>query len=161
MKKAIILTFIICFSICSSTFAQTFKFHQTENYHNQLRLNTITGQVYQIQDDGQKFLVHPATTPKETKKRYSLHKTKNMWTYILLDEFTGKLWQCQYSIKGPEYRSSWEINPKSFSSSRKRKFKISPLTSMYQFYLINEITGDMWKFQWGTKGGDYRWIKSM
>ena len=39
-------------------------------------------------------------------------------------------------------------------------FSIQPLTSMYQYYLINDNTGDMWKFQWSTKGDDYRWIKS-
>jgi hypothetical protein len=33
------------------------------------------------------------------------------------------------------------------------------LTSMYQYYLINDNTGDMWKFQWSTKGDDYRWIE--
>lgn len=38
-------------------------------------------------------------------------------------------------------------------------FSIQPLTSMYQYYLINDRTGDMWKFQWSTKGDDYRWIE--
>ena len=38
-------------------------------------------------------------------------------------------------------------------------FSIQPLTSMYQYYLINDNTGDMWKFQWSTKGDDYRWIE--
>ena len=38
-------------------------------------------------------------------------QTENMWTYILLDKFTGKLWQCQYSVEGTEYISSWVINP--------------------------------------------------
>ena len=32
---------------------------------------------------------------------------------------------------------------------------------MYQYYLINESNGDMWKFQWSTKGGDYRWINKV
>ena len=38
-------------------------------------------------------------------------------------------------------------------------FSIQPLTSMYQYYLVNDDTGDMWKFQWSTKGDDYRWIE--
>ena len=36
---------------------------------------------------------------------------------------------------------------------------IQPLTSMYQYYLINDYTGDMWKLQWSTKEDDYRWIE--
>lgn len=36
-------------------FAQTYKMYQTRNYHNQLRLNTATGEVLQVQDDGQSW----------------------------------------------------------------------------------------------------------
>lgn len=140
--------------------AQTYKFYQTQNIHNQLRLNTKTGQVYQIQDDGQEFLVHPTTTPlNETPNRYALYETRNMWTFILLDKFSGKLWQCQYSVKGTDYISSWVINPDALSYTETNKFTIQPLTSMYQYYLINDETGDMWKFQWTTKGEEYRWIE--
>lgn len=32
--------------------SQTYEFFQTNNFHNQLRLNTLTGEVYQIQDNG-------------------------------------------------------------------------------------------------------------
>lgn len=160
MKKILLLTALFLSThLGTQLFAQTFKFHQTENIHNQLRLNTKTGEVYQIQDNGLKFLVHAPPTPKSQNKRYSLHKTKNMWTYILLDDFTGKLWQCQYSIKGPEYRSSWEINPIAISTTEKSKFTIQPLTSMFQFYLINDENGEMWKFQWSTKGESFRWIE--
>jgi hypothetical protein len=82
-----------------------------------------------------------------------------MWTFILLDTFTGKLWQCQYSVKGDDYRASWAINLLDLSSSAGSRFTIQPMTSMYQYYLIDEETGDMWKFQWSTKGDDYRWIE--
>jgi len=142
--------------------AQTFKLYQTENIHNQLRLNTKTGEVYQIQNDGQKFLIHKSTTPEnDISNRYMLRKTENIWTFILLDKFSGKLWQCQYSVKGTEYMGSWVINPYTLSSSQRSKFTIQPMTSMFQFYLINDESGEMWKFQWSTKGDDYRWIEKM
>ena len=92
MNKIILMILLL---IPTQLSAQTFQFYQTQNIHNQLRLNTKTGEVYQIQDDGSKFLVHAPSTPESQDQRYSLHKTKNMWTFILLDEFTGKLWQCQ------------------------------------------------------------------
>jgi hypothetical protein len=140
--------------------AQTYKFYQTENIHNQLRLNSRTGEIYQIQSDGQRFLVQKEITPENLKNnRYQLEKTENMWTYILLDNFSGKLWQCQYSVQGDEYRNVWVINPKKLSYSEKSKFSIQPMTSMYQFYLTNEETGEMWKFQWSTQGDEYRWIE--
>lgn len=158
MKKLVLL-FALIVSVLSVR-AQTYKFYQTDNIHNKLRLNTCTGEVCQIQDDGQFFLVHAASTPYcTTFDRYMLYKTENMWTYILLDRWSGKLWQCQYSVEGDEYRSSWIINSTSLSFTESNKFTIEPMISMFQFYLIDNYTGDMWKFQWSTKGDDYRWIE--
>jgi hypothetical protein len=159
MKK---LTLILTLFVNLISHAQTYKFYQTDNVHNQLRLNVKSGEVYQIQDDGQRFLVHAADTVViKNDDRYVLYKTKNIWTYILLDKCTGKLWQCQYSIDGIENITSIGINSASFSDSPTSKFTIQPLVSMFQYYLINEETGDMWKFQWSTKGDDYRWIEKI
>jgi hypothetical protein len=159
MKK-FILIFILFLSVIGN--AQTYKLYQTDNIHNQLKLNTQTGEVYQVQDDGQTFLIKSATTPNcEKVNRYALFKTQNIWTFILLDKFSGKLWQCQFSVKGAEYMASWVINPNELSNTESNKFTVQPMTSMYQFYLINEETGDMWKFQWTTKGDEYRWIEKM
>lgn len=158
--KMKILLFIACLFLSTNLQAQTYQFYQTDNIHNQLRLNTKTGEVYQIQSDNQRFLIHEAPTPEDSKpNRYELFSTENMWTYILLDTFSGKLWQCQFSVKGPEYMFSIEINPDALSTTEKSKFTIQPLTSMYQYYLINEDNGEMWKFQWTTKGDEYRWIE--
>jgi len=83
-----------------------------------------------------------------------------MWTYILLDKCTGKLWQCQYSTK-VENIGTIEINSVPLSDSATSKFTVEPLVSMFQFYLVNQETGEMWKFQWSTQGPNYRWITKM
>jgi hypothetical protein len=155
--KRLILIFILLIGFVVK--GQTYKFYQTDNINNQLKLNTKTGEVIQVQNDGQTFLVHGATTPLNDKpNRYELYKTKNMWTYILLDQFSGKLWQCQYSVDSVEYITSFVINNTELSSTETNKFTIQPMTSMFQYYLINDNSGDMWKFQWSTKGADYIWI---
>ena len=78
MKK--LLSIIVFMFVALAVNAQTYKFYQTDNCHNQLRLNTKTGEVYQIQDDGQKFLINDAVTPSNTiENRYLLYKTQNMW----------------------------------------------------------------------------------
>jgi len=106
MKKLTLYIFIF-FGVTSNLYSQSFELYQTQNIHTQLKLNTRTGEVQQIQDDGQKFLVNEGLTPDSKKgDRYSLHKTENLWTFILLDEFSGKLYQIQFSIKGDEYRVS-------------------------------------------------------
>ena len=116
----------------------------------------------QVQDDGGSWYVCYAQTPDETiTDRYFLYPTKNMWTFILVDSFYGKLWQCQFSVDGAEYIFSVPINETILSYSKYSKFEISPMTSMYQFYLTNGDTGEMWQFQWTTDGPEYRWIKKI
>lgn len=153
--------FVFGFLLIGATvFSQNFKLYQSENIHNQLRLDTRTGEVYQVQDDGQKFLIHPASTRSgETSGRYALYKTQNIWTYILLDTFSGKLWQCQFSIHEDVYRSSWPINSVALAASTMSRFRVEPLTSMFQFYLVDDETGDIWKFQWSNEGDEYRWME--
>ncbi len=86
--------------------------------------------------------------------------TQNMWTFILLDSYNGRLWQVQYSTQDLDNLFCIPINKNELVENNERCiFSIQPLTSMYQYYLINDNTGDMWKFQWSTKGDDYRWIE--
>ena len=82
-------------------------------------------------------LAYPETTSNWTN-RFQMFATQNMWTFILLDSYNGRLWQVQYSAQDLD-----------------NLFCIP----MYQYYLINDRTGDMWKFQRSTKGDDYRWIE--
>lgn len=197
---------------------QTYKMYTTSNIHNQLRLNTATGEVKQIQDDGQSWIIGEAVEELgKNNGRYCLSETQNMWTFIMLDTYTGKTWQVQYSVKGIEYMFSvpinryplayptteskwtnrfqlfatknmwtfilldsyqgrlWQVQYSSsdfdnllcipinetalVSNVKKSIFTIQPLISMYQFYLVNESNGEVWKFQWSTQGDDYRWIE--
>ena len=70
--------------------------YQTHNYQNQLRLNTATGEVLQVQDDGQSWKICDAMEDGgETDNRFCLYETQNMWTFIMLDTFTGKNWEAR------------------------------------------------------------------
>ena len=214
--KTVLFLFFCAISILAN--GQVYKMYSTRNIHNQLRLNTATGEVMQIQDDGLSWIIGETIEASgKIEGRYSLSETRNMWTFILLDTFTGKTWQVQYSTKSTEYmfcipinyyslafpteESNWTNRFQLFATqnmwtfilldsyqgrlwqvqysssdlenlicipinntalvgdSNRCIFTIHPLTSMFQFYLINESNGDMWKFQWSTKGDDYRWIE--
>lgn len=216
MKK-VILFLLLCLPLFA--FGQTFKMYQTRNYHNQLRLNTATGEILQVQDDGQSWKVCEAMEAEGSiENRFCLYETQNMWTFIMLDTFTGKNWQVQFSVKGPDYmfaapinywskafptstdrwqgrfqmfatKNMWTfimldsyngrlwqvqydtksldnllcvtINDQELASENRSVFSIQPMTSMYQYYLINDKSGEMWQFQWTTDGPDYRWIKKV
>ncbi len=217
MKKKILLYAILLLSTLLAQ-AQVYKLYNTQNIHNQLRLNTKTGAITQVQDDGQSWTICTDRLNGSAANRFCLYETDNMWTFIMLDKYTGKNWQVQYSIDGPDYMfaipinstnlatpnaaSNWSnrfkmvktqnmwtfilldtyngrlwqvqyntqdldntlcipINEQPLANTQKSIFSIQPLTSMFQYYLINDNTGRMWKFQWSTKGDDYRWIEKM
>ena len=161
MKKILYTLILLSFSLGVS--AQAYKMYETQNIHNQLRLNTKTGTVEQIQDDGQKWIIVQSIEANGSiTNRFELFETRNMWTFILLDTFDGRIWQVQYSTKSVEEMLYIPINSTPLVSSKsKRTFTIQPLTSMYQYYLLNEDNGEIWKFQWSTKGAEYRWIEKM
>ena len=220
MKKFI--SALVLMMIAWASYAQSnsvYKMYRTQNYHNQLRLNTMTGEVQQIQDDGQSWMICSAREILgDAAGRFCLYETQNMWTFIMLDTYTGKNWQVQFSVKGEDYMFAVPINRYSLAFPAKDSkwigrfqmfatknmwtfilldsyngklwqvqysskdldnlmcipindvelakytqpvFYIQPLTSMYQYYLVDGNTGELWKFQWSTKGNDYRWIEKM
>ena len=98
-----VLVFLFC-AISYFANGQTYKMYATQNLHNQLRLNTATGEVKQIQDDGQSCTIGEAAEEYGSKDgRYCLAKTQNMWTFLMLDTYSGKTWQVQFSVKGSDY----------------------------------------------------------
>ena len=148
-----------------------FCLYETQNMWTFIMLDTYTGKNWQVQFSvkGEDYmfaapinifsLAYPETTSNWTN-RFQMFATQNMWTFILLDSYNGRLWQVQYSTQDLDNLFCIPINKDELvSDNEKCIFSIQPLTSMYQYYLINDRTGDMWKFQWSTKGDDYRWIE--
>ena len=39
---------------------------------------------------------------KEADDRFTLYHTQNMWTFVLLDQLDGRVWQVQWSTKAKE-----------------------------------------------------------
>jgi hypothetical protein len=48
------------------------------------------------------------STEKEVNGRFTLYSTQNIYTFILLDQIEGKMWQVQWSIE-PEGRVIFPI----------------------------------------------------
>lgn len=134
-------------------------------------LDTYTGKNWQVQFSvkGEDYMfavpinIFSLAYPEKSSiwtNRFQMFATQNMWTFILLDSYNGRLWQVQYSTQDFDNLFCIPINKYELVENNEMGiFSIQPLTSMYQYYLINDNTGDMWKFQWSTKGDDYRWIE--
>ncbi|RZJ53272.1 MAG: hypothetical protein EOO44_09040 [Flavobacterium sp.] len=88
-----------------------FQLFQTQNMWTFIKLNTRTGQMWQVQyntEDDKRFetnLNSISLVPKEKEQngRFNLYATQNIYSFILLDQIDGKTWQVQWSSK-PENR---------------------------------------------------------
>ena len=125
MRKIIILlfVFICCLTSCSNQSIATdktekanspepvcnatYQLFPTQNMWTFIKLNTRDGRMWQVQYDikgSERFEVNLNTAPFATKEeerdgRFTLYPTQNMWTFILLDQIDGRMWQVQWSMK--------------------------------------------------------------
>lgn len=73
----VICMFLTFFSLCSG---KTYEMHPTRNIHNQLQLSTKTGEIKQIQDDGQQWTICSGIEKSgKREERFSLYETQNIW----------------------------------------------------------------------------------
>ena len=150
MKKLFVLFALMV--IAFTSYAQVYKMYKTRNYHNQLRLNTMIGEIQQIQDDGQSWEICSAREILGDKEgRFRLYETQNMWTFIMLDTYTGKNWQVQFSVKGEDtcllHQSTYFL----LHILRSRQiglidFRCLPLTTCGHLYCWTHIMDDYGKF---------------
>ncbi len=84
-----------------------FKLFPTQNMWTSIKLDTQTGQMWQIQysiksNDGCfECDLNPnpiITTGKKYNGRFELYPTQNIYNFILLDKIDGKTWQVQWSF---------------------------------------------------------------
>lgn len=86
-----------------------YRLFSTQNAWTFIKLNTRNGQVWQVQwDTASKQFETPISlttrVSKEDEKdgRFFLYPTTNVYTFILLDQIDGRVWQVQWSSKAKE-----------------------------------------------------------
>ena len=87
--------------------APAYKLYSTENMWTFIKLNTRNGQMWQVQFDVEgdnRFEIYLNFVPlvpveKQVNGRFTLYSTQNIYTFILLDQLDGNVWQVQWSIE--------------------------------------------------------------
>lgn len=87
-----------------------YKLYPTTNMWTFLKLNTATGQIWQVQYsiNGDRFQYKLDIKSRLSEwdericGRFELHPTQNNHTFILFDNINGKCWQVQWSIDDDE-----------------------------------------------------------
>lgn len=86
---------------------ERYKLFPTQNMWTFIKLDTQTGQMWQVQysikgDEGHfEYDLNPnplITTGKKVNGRFELYSTQNIYNFILLDKIDGKVWQVQWSF---------------------------------------------------------------
>lgn len=89
----------------------TYKLYKTQNMYNFLKLNTSTGQIAQIQwsnkssNEGTVDYINTldlTSAGGEVPGRFELYPTDNIYTFLLLDTWTGSTWHVQWGMKSQE-----------------------------------------------------------
>ena len=85
--------------------AVIYQLFPTQNMWTFIKLNSRNGKMWQVQydvKDNDRFEVYLNMLPlvnkeSEANGRFTLYSTQNIWTFILLDQLDGRMWQVQWS----------------------------------------------------------------
>lgn len=87
-----------------------YRLFKTTNRWTFLKLDTQNGRIWQVQYDieGENRFetelnyLYLANIDEKVNNRFTLYPTQNMWTFILLDQLDGRMWQVQWSMEADQ-----------------------------------------------------------
>lgn len=91
-------------------YSNRYKMYQTENIYNLLKLDTATGEIWQVQwslDNKKEFtniLNGNKLSYSEESGTFELYPTHNMYQFILLNKTSGECWHVQWGL---EHKKRW------------------------------------------------------
>lgn len=119
MKKCVLIIFILSV-FCLNASSQdnndsisnnaVFKLFPTQNMWTFIKLDTRNGRMWQVQygmksDERLEAILSDEYRVPEDKgyvNRFTLYPTNNIYTFLLLDQIDGRVWQTQWSTKSKE-----------------------------------------------------------
>jgi hypothetical protein len=119
MKRAIVVAAIILMHAASAISADAvpeptqstnapYRMFRSQNIYTLLKLDTRTGQIWQVQwgDIDHRFIVPVSLevlAQGSKAGRFTLYPTANLYTFILLDQETGRTWQVQWGKENERF----------------------------------------------------------
>ncbi len=89
-----------------------FRMFKTHNMWTYLLLDTRDGRLWQVSftvsEDGIRCKLPINNSPLVDESgrrigRFTLYRTENIWTFLLLDQYNGDIWQCQFSLEDKRF----------------------------------------------------------
>ena len=114
---------------------------------------------------------------QEDIERYKVYNTTNIYTSLLLDSATGRIWQLQIGVGDTDrletvlsdrkiaksietITKEWDKEMKPYALkqyiderpvAKNGRFKLYPTDNMYNFIMVDVINGNTYQVQWNTK----------
>jgi hypothetical protein len=92
-----------------------------------------------------------ADPQQDIKARYRLFRTENIWTNLMLDTQTGRLWQIAITPNGGK---GFPINKRYLvdnTSTKNGRFTLYPTGNMWNWILIDQDNGSAWQVQFAIE----------
>ena len=142
----IFISLLLCVNVSAQTKSSTLRNNSLEmkidSIYNKLdTINHSTRENFRIN-------LH-----KDFTERYKIYPTDNIYIFLKLDTRTGLIRLIQWSLEDDKEFSqglNFEmLNPENLNFNG--MFELYPTKNMFQFILLNKLTGETWHVQWGFK----------
>ncbi len=85
-----------------------------------------------------------------TRPRFTLYKTDNIYTLLLLDTQTGRIWQTQYAMKPKDFRGAVPVSMDVLAQGQNGRFTLTKTENMWTFILTDTTNGRVWQCQFSV-----------
>lgn len=95
----------------------------------------------------------PAPAPIRPNSRFTLTPTQNIWTSLLLDTSTGRIWQVVFAVSDSVFAGRLALNEEAFApptTARVGRFTLHETQNIFTFLLLDQDDGRVWQVQWST-----------
>jgi len=95
----------------------------------------------------------PAAAAARPNGRYTLSPTQNIWTSLLLDSSTGRIWQIQFALNDSAFAGRLAINEEALAppaAAHVGRFVLQETQNIFTFLLLDQDDGRVWHVQWSN-----------
>jgi len=95
----------------------------------------------------------PVAAPVRPNTRYTLTPTQNIWTSLLLDSSTGRIWQVHFALNDSSFAGRLAINADSLvppAGAHVGRFALQETHNIFTFLLLDQDDGRVWHVQWSN-----------
>jgi hypothetical protein len=94
--------------------------------------------------------------------RFRVYLTENIFTTLLLDTRTGRLWQAQYSLDDKHFEGTSPISTELHASSDPNgRFALTKTHNMWTYILMDTKTGALWHCQYSVKDSESKFCNPL